>query len=827
VLVILLAQVGGRAQSTAGAAGLVSARTNAERALLAGRYADVDTIAQAHASDDALVAIRAKALIARGEYGQAEALLRPVAMAAPAGDSALELGLLQLYLGRRSEGRRALQLIMLSESNSPSARESARLGRAARAMGRFQDSGSYYRDADASAPGNAAINTAWGDLFLYDGFNRKDAATSFQVALKAEPDYAPALLGMARAVSDENPPASIRYAQRALELNPSDVSAHLLLAELAIDADKKDEAREHIARAQKVNPNSLEAHALAAAIDFVEGKDEAYKQAIAAALKINPMYGEAYRVVGAITARYYRFDEAVDQVRRGIALDRENARAHADLGAHLMRTGDERNARRALETAFRANNLDQVTFNLLELLDVVDKFEVITDGDLVVKLHADEFGVMREYVPTLAKEALASLSKRWNFTPKGPILVEVFPRHDDFAVRTLGLPGMIGALGACFGRVVTMDSPKARAPGEFNWGATLWHEMAHVITLQMSNQRLPRWLSEGISVFEEGRAKSEWGREMEVPFARALESGEVLKLRDLNSGFQNPRTISLAYYEASLLVDHIVQKHGEPALHNFVRSFAEGIDTETAIKKVLGVDIDALQTTFDQYLEQRFRALRTSLEVPEGFNPEAPIDQLKAAIAQHPDRFALQMSLGQALRKTDPAASIAAFERASKLAPMITGPESPYMQIVEVAMATGDKAKAAEALDAMTALDHTALDAARQLVGLLDPEKDKERLRVALQRVVAVDPFDAPAHAQLGRFALAAGQSAEAVRMFKVALAAGPLDRAGAHADLAEGFFQAGDKVQAKREALAALEIAPTYERAQDLLLKLVEGRER
>ena len=39
---------------------------------------------------------------------------------------------------------------------------------------------------------------------------------------------------------------------------------------------------------------------------------------------------------------------------------------------------------------------------------------------------------------------------------------------------------MIGALGACFGRVVTMDSPKARPPGEFQWEATLWHELAHV-----------------------------------------------------------------------------------------------------------------------------------------------------------------------------------------------------------------------------------------------------------------------------------------------------------------------------------------------------------
>jgi tetratricopeptide (TPR) repeat protein len=311
---------------------------------------------------------------------------------------------------------------------------------------------------------------------------------------------------------------------------------------------------------------------------------------------------------------------------------------------------------------------------------------------------------------------------------------------------------------------------------------------------------------------------------MEVVFARALDAGEVIKLRELNASFQDPEKISLAYYEASLLVEHIIDKHGEPALRSLVKSFADGLDTESAIKNTLSSDIDSLQTTFDGFLADRFAGLRRALAAPEGFTPDQPIDKLKAAAESHPDSFAVHMALGRALRGSDRAGAIAAFERAAKLAPMITGAESPYMQIVEVAMARGDKAKAAEALDAMTAQDHTAVEAARQLVGLLDPEKDKERLRTALRRVVAIDPFDSVAHTTLGRMALASNDTAEAVRDFRVALAAGPIDRASAHADLAEGLFQGGNRADAKREALAALEIAPTYERAQQLLLKLVDG---
>jgi Tfp pilus assembly protein PilF len=124
----------------------------------------------------------------------------------------------------------------------------------------------------------------------------------------------------------------------------------------------------------------------------------------------------------------------------------------------------------------------------------------------------------------------------------------------------------------------------------------------------------------------------------------------------------------------------------------------------------------------------------------------------------------------------------------------------------------------------MLVYEHTAIDAARQVVTLLDGTKDEPRVRRALQRVVAIDPFDAPSHTSLGRMALGAGEAAEAVRNFRVALAAGPINRASAHADLAEGLLAAGNRAEAKREALAALEIAPTYERAQDLLLKLSDG---
>jgi len=492
---------------------------------------------------------------------------------------------------------------------------------------------------------------------------------------------------------------------------------------------------------------------------------------------------------------------------------------------HLLRTGDEPGARRALEAAFKADPYDTVTYNLLQLLDKLDKFETITEGPIVLRLESSEAPVMREYAMPLARLAFDTLSKRYEFRPKGPVLVEMFPHHDDFAVRNVGLPGMIGALGACFGRVVTLDSPKARPPGTFNWGTTLWHEMAHVITLQMSNNRVPRWLTEGISVYEEKRARPEWGREMEMTFAQALEDGKILPVKDLNSGFTDPGMISLAYYEASLLVEHLVNTHGEAALRRLLRAYGQGLENEAAITEAFGITIEQLQASFVQSLDRTFGRLRRALKQPELPAQGATSEQLKALAEENPESYAVHILLGQALhRDGDSTAAIRALERAASLVPSATGPQSPQALIAAIAEEKGDTPRLIQALEALVKVDHTDVEAARKLARLVAGIADPGRASAAWERVVALDPFDGLAQSNLGRLALQRQDATAAVRAFRVALATEPADRAAAHLELAEAYMLDGKLPEAKRQTLYALEIAPSFEKAQELLLKIVEG---
>jgi tetratricopeptide (TPR) repeat protein len=449
----------------------------------------------------------------------------------------------------------------------------------------------------------------------------------------------------------------------------------------------------------------------------------------------------------------------------------------------------------------------------------------VRDGDLIVKMHPEEAPVLKEYAIPLAHDALKTLSAKYQFTPKGPVLIEIFPRHDDFAVRNLGLPGLIGALGACFGRVVSMDSPKARPPGSFSWEATLWHELAHVITLQMSNQRVPRWLTEGISVYEEGRARPEWGRDMEVPFAMALERGKTLKLKDLNSGFTKPETIALAYFEASLLVDHIVSIKGEEGLRTLLRAYGEGLEGEAAMTKALGVSMDNLQASFDRAVSGRFSSVQAALRDNKEGSAATDLEALRAAAAARPDSFQAQLALGQALAAQGDRAAFAPLEKAAVLVPMAIGENSPHALMGKLAEQLGDQARAIKEYRALLAQDHTAIEPARRLATLAAAVNDEPSLAIAQARVVSIDPFDAQGHTGLGRVAFKRKDAAVATREFRMALAVGPADRAAAHCDLGESYLMAGRIADAKREALAALEIAPSFERAQDLLLKTVDGK--
>lgn len=813
------AQTGGRSGAASESAQIQQVRVSLGRGQVAEarRQAEAVTTAAGRELSAALVDIF------EGKRESARARLEPLARVNPGGDAALELGLLEVGSGLRQQGERRLDPIASNRTfNNPD--DYFRLARAAIGIREFLLAGDAYVET-ASVP-RADIQAARGDLFLMR-YRPGDAVSDYRRALEIDPGWMPALLGLARALAGENPEAAGAALAEATKRAPDHPDLHIVMAERALAAEDVPAAIAALDKAAAVRANFVDEAALRAAVAYAQNDTAALEAAIARVRTLDSASALGWRRAGEQAQRAYRFADAADLARRGTTVDPDDPYIHFDLGESLMRTGDEKSARAALERSWALDNSSPVTKNLLEVLDRVDTFETVTYGDFIFKFAKNEAPVLRTYAMPLADEARKTFTARYGFTPEGPILIEVFQRHDDFAVRTMGLQGLEGALGACFGRVVVMDSPSARPPGQFSWQATLWHELAHVYTLQMSKYRVPRWLTEGISVFEEHRRQPAWGRENALEFAAALQRGRTFGVKNLPGAFKRPESLGLAYFEASLLVEHLVELNGDAGLRTLLGAYAEGAKDPEAFAKAFGRSVDAVETSFRTFVEQRYGALGRALADPPSRAGGDDLQALRARAAQAPGNFQSQLALGAALLKAgDAAGARAPLERAAELAPQAQGAGSPRALLAAIAEQMGERERARRELRQLLSVDHANVGAARKLAVLAaEAPSAAADLDFALRLVADLDPFDAAVHVQLGRRLLGSGSFAPALIEFQAALALGPPNLAEAHTDIGETLFKLSRREEAKRHVLLALQEAPSYARAQDVLLAIL-GRE-
>jgi tetratricopeptide (TPR) repeat protein len=276
----------------------------------------------------------------------------------------------------------------------------------------------------------------------------------------------------------------------------------------------------------------------------------------------------------------------------------------------------------------------------------------------------------------------------------------------------------------------------------------------------------------------------------------------------------------MAYFEASLVVEHLVDVNGEQGLRTLLLAYADGATDEQAFSRAFGTSIDAVATSFDKFIAQRYSALREAMKVP----PAAPADNvaaLRARAAASPGNYVSQISLGAALlRSGDLEGAKAPLRRAAELAPDASGDGSPQALLAQIATKEKDLPAARRAYRQLLAADHANVNAARRLLQVsADSPEDED---YALRLIADLDPFDADVHSRLGKRLFAKNEFAAALTEYRASLALGPANLAEAHADIAEVLLKLGRKDEAKKSALDALKEAPTFARAQDLLLEAI-----
>lgn len=596
---------------------------------------------------------------------------------------------------------------------------------------------SALRAFDAGAIADSTYDEAVlraSDLLL-EKFVAPDATQGYESVLRRRPKSAWALLGMARVMEFTGKGDALGKAREAIAADAGLAPAHLFVATLHLEAERNDSAQAAARRALALDPEALDAWAVIGAVAWIAGDSAAFRAALAAAERVAPKPAAFYVTLSEAAARQRRYADAERFAARALELDPLSVPALGALGTNRLRTGDIAAGRAQIERAFAIDPFNLWHKNTLDLLDVLAGFRTVRLGRFEFVTSAREAEILLPYLSPLLEEAYDKLAARYDYRPETPVRMEIYSRSADFSVRTVGLTGL-GALGVSFGRLLAIDAPSARDPGTFNWGSTSWHELAHTFTLGLSDNRVPRWFSEGASVLEERRARVGWGARASPAYLAALKAGALRPVSQLNDGFVRPRTpaeVGLSYYHASLVCEMIEAEFGPKALGDLLRGWRDGLTNAEVFRRALTLDEATLDKRFDSWLRSRFANAREA-DLPEG---DAELDPLQREVA-----------------------------RAERV-------------------------------------------------------RDDAALMVALERMVWIWPYDAAVHVKLGDAAARAGIVGTAVRERRAVIALGPSDLLGARVELARALLAAGDRAGARREVLGVLEQAPTYEKAQTLLLEL------
>ena len=770
-------------------------------------------------SSPAVAEKTAEAALRLGKYERADAVLG--SYSTPTANWLR--GALAERKGQTEAARAAWQRVVNSDPADLSGEELGVVAEALASLGRFQQAHQLYRQAMEMAPKNAAIRAAWGNLLLRK-HNPADAEGLFREALEINPNHTGALLGMAELAASRWEGQAAERLQNALQVHPNLAEARVLLARLHLEQDEHEAAAKELDAALQVNPRMLEAWSLQAVNEYLQGDETAVEnQWLPRILKENPRFGKVFADLGDFSLLKRQYVIAVGFFRRAVKTDPDLAEARADLGINLLRLGKEQEARQALEEAYRQDPSNIWTVNTLRLMDSFSRFDSLQTEHFSGKLHQSESAVLRPYVEQLLEEALESLRKRYQYTPPDKVVFEMYPDHEDFAVRTVGLPGL-GALGASFGPVVVMDSPSARPRGTFHWGSTLWHELAHVITLGITDYRVPRWFTEGLSVYEENNSRAGWGDPMTLDTVQALQKGQLIPLENLDTAFirpKHPSQVAFAYFQAGMICEYIVEKYGFEKIIALLDAYGRKRSDAEAFREVLQVRLAEFDAQFLAYARERTYGFAEAVKL-EGVRDGQPEAVLRAIPEASPNHYFSRLRLAQAaLEKKQWQQAIAEAEAAKHLFPLYVDEGNPYEILAQAHLELGNKEQAVAELLLWKKTKGRNPKTFSQLATWLRELGRTDEAIQTLEDLLYIDPFDPKVHELLGDWYQETSAPRKAVREFAVLLGLDPPDRAGAHYRLAEAYHAIADMANARRQVLAALEIAPGYRPAQKLLLEL------
>jgi tetratricopeptide (TPR) repeat protein len=635
-------------------------------------------------------------------------------------------------------------------------------------------------------------------MLLLEKYNSPKALEAFDKALAINPNAAEALVGKGMIAAQEYEwEDAQRFAEQALKINVNLPEALRLRADVHLAGGNVAGALKELESARKINPRDEATLARVAACLRLQHKQTEEEALVKEVEQHDPRPGEFWYEFGERLEDRRHYDEAEACYKKATEARPQLPWPRNSLGLLYMRMGREKDARALLDKAFEADPFNVRVSNTRMVLKHLDAYKTIKTEHFEIRFDPGNDKLLARYMGDYLEKVYADLAEKFQYHPKGPILIEIFNNHQMFSGRVTALPDL-PTIGACTGRMFAMVSPNTKDTRRpFNWGRVLRHEMTHIFNLEQTNFQVTHWLTEGLAVTNEDFPRPQQWNELLVD---RVPKGELMNLENIDRGFIRPRSSldwHMAYCQSQLYVEYMKSKYGAQTVGEALNAYSEGLETQEVIRKVCKVDEATFEKGYREYLDGVVKSLKgTRVEKPMGFR------ELREAHEKDPGNLDLSARLAEQLllrrEKT------AAF----KLADEVLGkkPDHPLANYVKarLVLQSGDVDKARTLLEAglnrsspepkllqeLGKLYYDAGDVAKAadlfelgrkafpqdsdwleaLARVYAQTGDKEKQVAVLRELVPTDADDLEHRKRLARMLLDAGRPDEAERYAREAL---------------------------------------------------------
>lgn len=805
----------------------------AEKLFLAGKYDECAKLAAEELAKPSSYATwwlwKIRSEMIRGKIEAATTSLTAARQQSP-NDLRLQLLGHELFrtTGKEKEANELEKLIR--DQTAYTAEERVALGRFL--LGRGMDAKEvldrFYTPTTKKTPECLATYFAIAELALNKN-DRRLAADTLQKAPKEISGYPQFHYLLARAFAADDRENAAKSIEKVLSLNPNHIDGLLFQIDHSLNAEKYPETLALVERVLEIDPGEPRAWAYRAVLAHLQSDPEMEKKAHQTALMRWSGNPEVDHLIGRKLSQDYRFTEGSAYQRKSLKKDKNYLPAKMQLCQDLLRLGEETEGWKLAAEVFAADGYNIVAHNLVTLRDQLANYRTIAADGFLLRMDAQEAELYGQRALALLQRARKTLTEKYGVKLDRAVTVEIFPRKQDFAVRTFGMPGAEGFLGVCFGPVITVNSPASQGAEPSNWEAVLWHEFCHTVTLHKSKNKMPRWLSEGISVYEEMQENPAWGQKMTPRYREMIAGDDLTPMSQLTSAFMNAKSglhVQFAYFESALAVEFLIGRYKLEALKLVLDDLGAGLTINETLERRTGTPLAKLDRDFAEFVRGRAKetAPGTTWEKPE-LADDADITTIRGWLEKHPKNFwAIQRLAVQLIRDKKWAEAKQTLKAFRALDAQYCGSGNAYELLAKVYREEKNATEEASVLEELARLDCDAYAVFHRLAELGEENADWTSVAKNARRMLAVNPLLIAPYRTLARAAEELKDRDEAMMAYRSILHFAPPDSADIHYRLAVLHDRAGERDKARREVLKSLEEAPRSRDAHKLLLKIAAG---